>query len=233
MSHRSSITAIVLAGGRSSRFGGPKLAAELDGVTVLEHAIRAVEQVADEILVAGDQSNLPEGIDARRIRVVVDEAPFAGPLAALAGALRAVTSELAIVVGGDMPGLVPAVLEAMIDRLANDDVDAVTLQDAAHRQMLPLAIRVGPAGIAASNALSATDARSAGDRSLEQIPETAGVPEKRSKVQKCASMRSFLDLIRSAELAADAWRALDPGGRTLDDVDEPGDLDRLRAPQLR
>lgn len=205
MSHRSSVTAIVLAGGRSSRFGGPKLAAQLDGVTVLEHAIRAVAQVADEIVVAGDKSNLPVPVDARRIRVVVDEAPFAGPLAALGGALRAVSSELAIVVGGDMPGLVPAVLEAMVDRLTSGDADAVTLQDAIHRQVLPLAIRVGPARIAAHDALTA----------------------------QRASMRSLLDRMRSAELAADAWRTLDPDGRTLDDIDEPGDLDRLRAPQIR
>jgi hypothetical protein len=46
-------------------------------------------------------------------------------------------------------------------------------------------------------------------------------------------MRSFLDRLQSAELASDAWRALDPDGRTLDDIDEPGDLDRLRAPQMR
>ncbi|HUG29822.1 MAG TPA: NTP transferase domain-containing protein [Candidatus Limnocylindria bacterium] len=205
MTHRSATTAIVLAGGRSSRFGGPKLAADLDGATVLEHATRAVEAVAGEIVVAVDPSNLPESIAARPIRVVVDEAPFAGPLAALAGALQGVTTKLAIVVGGDMPRLVPAVLEAMVDRLTSADVDAVVLEDATHRQVLPFAIRVGPARVAA------TDALAAGDRSLVR----------------------FVDRLRSTELAADVWRALDPDGRTLDDVDEPGDLDRLRAPQMR
>jgi hypothetical protein len=46
-------------------------------------------------------------------------------------------------------------------------------------------------------------------------------------------MLSLHERLRSAELTSEAWRALDPDGRTLDDVDEPGDLDRLRAPQLR
>ena len=110
---------------------------------------------------------------------------------------------------------------------ANGDIDAVTLQDATHRQMLPLAIRVGPARIAAGDALSI------GDRSLGQPPETSGGPERSSRKEKQASMRSFLDRLQSAELASDAWRALDPDGRTLDDIDEPGDLDRLRAPQMR
>jgi molybdopterin-guanine dinucleotide biosynthesis protein A len=203
VTHRSATTAIVLAGGRSSRFGSPKLAAELDGVTVLEHAVRAVEAVAGELIIAIDPSKLPESVAARPIRAVADDEPFAGPLAALAGALRTVTSELAIVVGGDMPGLVPAVLEAMVDLLANDDIDAVTLQDATHRQVLPLAIRVGRARIAAA------DAMAAGDRSLVR----------------------FVDRLRSAELAAAAWRTLDPDGGSLADIDVPADLDRLRAPR--
>lgn len=205
MSRRSSITAIVLAGGRSSRFGSQKLAAELDGATLLEHALRAVEPLAGEIVVAGNASPRPEAA-ARPIRVVADDEPFAGPLAALAGALRAVTSELAIVVGGDMPGLVPAVLEAMVQRLATSaGVDAVLLQDPTHRQVLPLAIRVDAARLAA------TDAMAAGDRSLVR----------------------FIDRLRPAVLPAGEWRALDPAGRTVDDVDEPADLDRLRAPEIR
>jgi molybdopterin-guanine dinucleotide biosynthesis protein A len=205
VTHRPATTAIVLAGGRSSRFGGPKLAAELDGATILEHTLRAVEAVVGEIVVAAGAASQPESIAARPLRVVADDEPFAGPLAALEGALRVVTSELAIVVGGDMPGLVPAVLDAMVHRLTtNAEVDAVVLQDATHRQVLPLAIRVGPAGVAA------TDAMAAGDRSLAR----------------------FLARLRSAELPAAEWRALDPSGRTLDDVDEPGDLDRLRNTQI-
>jgi molybdopterin-guanine dinucleotide biosynthesis protein A len=41
------ISAIVLAGGRSSRFPGDKLAAELDGRSLLARAIEAVRPVAD------------------------------------------------------------------------------------------------------------------------------------------------------------------------------------------
>lgn len=206
MTNRRATTAVVLAGGRSFRFGSPKLAAELDGATILEHAVRAVEAVAGEIVIAGPGTALPVPMTtARPVRFVADDPPFAGPLAALDGALRIVDSELAIVVGGDMPGLVPAVLEAMVDRLGSADVEAVVLQDSTHRQVLPVAIRVGPARVAATEALTA------GDRSLVR----------------------FLDRLRSAELSAAAWRALDPGGRTLDDVDEPGDLDRLRSREIQ
>ena len=39
------IAGIVLAAGSGSRFGGPKQLAELDGIPLLEHAVRAVEAV--------------------------------------------------------------------------------------------------------------------------------------------------------------------------------------------
>jgi molybdenum cofactor cytidylyltransferase len=42
--------AIVLAGGAASRFGGNKLAADLEGRPVLEYALRAVAAVASPVV---------------------------------------------------------------------------------------------------------------------------------------------------------------------------------------
>jgi molybdopterin-guanine dinucleotide biosynthesis protein A len=202
------ITAIVLAGGRSSRFGSDKLRAELDGASLLSRTIDAVEPITDIVIVAGPA--LADGLQGGDIPATLlhDRESFGGPLAALANALERgipdpVTS-LAIVVGGDMPRLVPAVLTAMLDRLAADpEVDAVLLQapDAPHRQVLPLALREHAAVRAARAALEA------GDRSLT----------------------GFVDRLRTIELPAQEWEALDPAGDTLVDVDRPADLDRLRS----
>jgi molybdopterin-guanine dinucleotide biosynthesis protein A len=202
-----SVTAIVLAGGRSSRFGGPKLQARLGDTTLVALAIRAVAIVADEIVVAG--TALPDRIDdiGRAVRLVPDDRPFDGPLAALAGALATVTTPLAIVVGGDMPRLVPAVLRTMLDRLATDEaIDAVTLEgptdgvgEQPRRAVLPLAVRVGPVVQAAAAAVSE------GDRSLVRL----------------------VDRVPCVEIQAAAWRPLDPEGRTLFDVDRPEDLARF------
>lgn len=206
---------IVLAGGRSARFGADKLAAELGGRSVLASTVAALGSVVDGVIVAGPA--LPDDVrDAHvsPVALVRDPEPLAGPLAALANVLDGATADaaadLAIVVGGDMPGLVPAVLRSMLDRLeAQRGVEAVLVEappvaggpDRAARLVLPLALRVGPAAAASRVAMQA------GDRSL----------------------RSLVDRLASVELPAPGWLALDPEARTLADVDTPADLERLRA----
>jgi molybdopterin-guanine dinucleotide biosynthesis protein A len=178
-----------------------------------------VAAVAGDVVIAGgpvehsgpggrdEFGETPASVDRARIRLVPDEAPFGGPLAAVDGALRSVDTELAIVVGGDMPRLVPAVLDAMLARLADAaDIDAVVLRgDATRLEVLPVALRVGPATAGTTAALRS------GERSLVR----------------------FLDRLRCAELPASEWRALDPEGRTVLDVDIPGDLDRFRGRDIR
>jgi molybdopterin-guanine dinucleotide biosynthesis protein A len=205
---RADVTAIVLAGGRSARFGGPKLEATIDGATVLDRALGAVDRVASAIVVAGPPPAGAAQLDAP-VRAVPDDEPFAGPLAALSGALRATSTELAIVVGGDMPALVPAVLGLQLDRLRSDpSVDAVILEgldDPARTEPLPLAVRVGPGSVAAAEAVAA------GDRSLV----------------------SLLAQLRSVTIPRAAWRRLDPAGATTIDVDVRADLDRARGSEFR
>lgn len=211
--------AIVLAGGRSTRFGADKLAADLDGRSVLGAAIDAVIGVVDRVAVVG--LALPAGFTggAVQVSIVRDRSAFAGPLAALHDVLDPVgpdADDLAIVVGGDMPLLVPAVLERMLDRLAADPMcEAVTLGrprpegtmgsappgTTTKRQVLPLALRVRPARGAVAAAIGA------GDRSL----------------------RAMLDRLSMVELPPSEWRALDPAGDTVADVDTVEDLERIRA----
>jgi molybdopterin-guanine dinucleotide biosynthesis protein A len=200
------VAAIVLAGGRASRFGTDKLIAELEGEQLLERAVAAVATVADEVIVAGRSAVRTGSIAARSVE---DRTPFAGPLAGLADALEVVRAERAVVIGGDMPAVVPGVLASMLDRLdAQPAVQVVTLAlphgaDAAHaaRQVLPLAIAVDPGRVAARMAIAE------GERSLQRL----------------------LDRLLHAELPAHIWSPLDPNGRSLLDVDTVADLERMVA----
>jgi hypothetical protein len=96
-----------------------------------------------------------------------------------------------------MPELAPAVLGALIDR-ATAAVDAVVLLEGAAIRPFPAVLRVAPAAAAAASRLGG------GDRSVVGL------------------LRS----LRAAALDEAAWRALDPSGRTLRDIDVPDDLNR-------
>ena len=212
MTARSDVTAIVLAGGRASRFGSQKLAAEIGGVTVLDRAIRSVDTVAGQIILAGVEPAGAAGLRSETeasFRTLPDATPFAGPLVALGGALATTSTRYALVAGGDMPGLVPAVLALMLDLLGtNDTADAVILgapKAADRRQVLPLALRASPARLAIEASIAAGE----------------------------SSLQAFLDRLTWLADPAEAWLELDPAGLTVLDIDRPIDLERARKHNFR
>lgn len=189
------VSAIVLAGGRAARFDGDKLAAELEGRSVLELAIDAVRDVADEVLVVGRSGS---SIGARYL---ADERPFEGPLGGLATGLHAARGDVALVVGGDMPRLLPGVLRLLLARLdAPGAATAAALEEGTSPRPLPLALRRDVAAEVAAACLAA------GERSL----------------------RGFMRELPLRSVPEREWRALDPAGQTLADVDTRADLDGLR-----
>lgn len=191
---RHRVSAIVLAGGRSTRFGRDKLAEPLAGRALLDHAIAAVSPLAQETIVVAPPRETPRV--SQGIVVVHDPSSFEGPLVGLMAGLRRVTNPIALVVGGDMPTMVQAVLAALIARLDDPAFDAAVLEDHGRRGPLPSVLRTAPARAAASRLVAD------GERRLGAVFE--------------ALATSVID---------DAgWRAIDPDGRTLRDVDTPDDL---------
>lgn len=196
---------IVLAGGRSRRFGSDKRFADLEGVPLLERVLSVVAGVADTtvlVLAPGEPApGLPAEL-AAVVRIAHDPVAYAGPLAGLAAGLRAAPEvEVVVVVGADMPTLEPAVLRLLLDRAA-EEPGAWTLEgpDPAIVGPLPLA------GDAARLLEAATMLLDRGEHSLRSLVRATG----------------------AGRVPARAWRALDPDGRTLRDVDRPADLDPSR-----
>jgi len=192
---------VVLAGGRSSRFGAPKLDATLDGRPLLEHVLDLAGRLSDDIVVAvapgEDKPALRAGV-----RVVGDTSAFGGPLAGLASGLDVVEREIVIVLAGDMPRLGPAIVEPLLIVLGSSaEVDAVVLERDGVRRPLPLVARAQPVRDAARAILG-----SDGEHSL----------------------RALLERLETHVIAAAHWTALDPSGTALADVDRPEDLDALR-----
>ena len=188
------VTAVVLAGGRSSRFGRDKLAEPIDGRPLLDHAVEAVRPHATEIVVVagpGSRPVLPAGVT-----LVHDAVAFEGPLAGLLAGLRAAAEPVVLVVGGDMPSLVGAVIGSMLAELGAPGVHAVVLEHDGRARPLPLALRREPA-LAATERLVAD-----GERRLRALPE----------------------VLPTRILAEAIWRPLDPDGRSVRDVDTLADL---------
>jgi molybdenum cofactor guanylyltransferase len=200
------LAGIVLAGGRARRFGSDKLAADLGGRPVVWRTVASLAPLVRELVVvtsAGSKlPELPTDPLASRPTIVRDELPDAGPLAAMLTGLRAVASERAVVLGGDMPFARRAILELLAGRLEPYDPGTLgaALLDGPLLRPLPLAVLVGPARVAAETLVGT------GERSL----------------------RSLTTALRVAAVEEAVWRTLDPDAGSLRDVDTRADLAELR-----
>lgn len=105
----------VLAGGRSSRFGGGKALARVAGVSLVARAAAAVAGATGRaVVITGDDETAgAAGIPARP-----DRLPGAGPLGGLVTALEWATelgADGVLVVGVDMPFLSTGALRRLLD----------------------------------------------------------------------------------------------------------------------
>jgi molybdopterin-guanine dinucleotide biosynthesis protein A len=188
------VSAVILAGGRSSRFGRDKLAVPIDGRPLLRHAIDAVRPLATEILVVVAPGVAPAVPDD--VRLVHDPVAFEGPLAGARAGLMAASESTVILVGGDMPDLLDAVLRLMAARVADTDADAVILEGDGRPHPLPMALRRDAGLLAAQRLLDHGERR----------------------------LRALADALAAHVVPEPDWRSLDPDGRTLRDIDTEADL---------
>jgi molybdopterin-guanine dinucleotide biosynthesis protein A len=125
MYSRSKPSAIILAGGRSSRMGQPKAAMTLDGMTVLGRIVGELRPYFSSIILvtapAGQESLPLADLTGDNVRVFHDEAPFAGPVAVLAAALHQCPTEHAFVGACDLPLIKAPVVLHLFAMLAGHD----------------------------------------------------------------------------------------------------------------
>jgi molybdopterin-guanine dinucleotide biosynthesis protein A len=130
--------AILLAGGTGARMSGAdKSAIELDGRTLLEHALDAVID-AVEVVVVGD----PVPTDSLATFVREDPA-YGGPAAAVLTGLGQLLGDapLVVVLAVDMPRVTPHTLRRLRVEMAGHD--GATLVDATGRRQLAMALDLG------------------------------------------------------------------------------------------
>ncbi|HET9724353.1 MAG TPA: molybdenum cofactor guanylyltransferase, partial [Actinomycetota bacterium] len=137
------VTGIVLAGGRSTRFGRDKLAEPYRGAPILHHTLRRLADVCDDLVVViapgAPEPDLPVGVVARYAR---DALEGEGPLVGASAGLAATRTDLALLAGGDMPELSTAVVLEMLRVARESAVECVALRDGDRLRPLPSLVRV-------------------------------------------------------------------------------------------
>lgn len=110
-------SAVVLAGGRSTRLGRDKAVERIGGERLLDRVLRLTGGLAEELVVVVDA---PETVERLGVpdtaRTVVDAFPGGGSLGGIATGLRSVRHEWAFVVACDMPFLNPRLLRHLAHR---------------------------------------------------------------------------------------------------------------------
>jgi molybdopterin-guanine dinucleotide biosynthesis protein A len=126
---RPRLTGILLVGGASTRFGSPKAMARLDGETLAERAWRVLGEACDERLAVGKQADRL----ALPFELLDDGTETRAALAGIVAGLRAMLTEVAVVLPVDTP-LVPA-------RLLRELADACAEAAVTQTGPLPAAFR--------------------------------------------------------------------------------------------
>lgn len=115
-------TAIILAGGRSSRMGADKSLLSVDGQPIIERICERLAGRFDQILIS---ANEPEKLAFLGLEVVPDRIPGQGPLMGIASALEASNNELNFVVACDIPHIYIALVEKMLAEADRSGADMV------------------------------------------------------------------------------------------------------------
>jgi len=194
------VTAIVLAGGRSTRMGRDKASLVLGGRALLQRAVDACGEAASAVVVVTAPGRELSGVtSALPLTFVTDAEEGAGPLAGIVAGLSAIQTPVALVVACDMPFIAPELLRFLASSIGDGVSAAVPVLDG-QAQPLCSAVR--------ADALEALQAAFAGGtRAASAVGDLPGAR-----------------LIQAAE-----WRVVDPTGTSFVGVNTPEEWARAEA----
>jgi molybdopterin-guanine dinucleotide biosynthesis protein A len=106
-------SAVLLAGGKSSRMRQDKALLEIDGRPLWQHQLDTLQQLSPEqLFLSGPSRGDVEGVS--------DEMPDTGPLGGIATALRRSKTPLLVVLAIDLPNMTVEFLRALLVKCEND-----------------------------------------------------------------------------------------------------------------
>ncbi len=116
---KNNATAVILAGGKSSRMGRPKALLPFDNDPLIVHIVRALKSMfAEAVVVAAPEQELPP-LPALLVR---DEVAYQGPVGGIYYGLKAAQGEFCFVTSCDVAFTNLSLISYLISHISNYDV---------------------------------------------------------------------------------------------------------------
>jgi molybdopterin-guanine dinucleotide biosynthesis protein A len=106
------ITGIILAGGKSSRYGMNKALVEINGVRLIERVISVMESIFEHLIII---TNTPHDYAYLQLPMYEDLIKGLGPLGGILTGLEAISDDAGFIVACDMPFLKADLVRYMVD----------------------------------------------------------------------------------------------------------------------
>ena len=119
-------SAIVLAGGKSSRMGTPKALLQFDGEPLIVHVVSALKRIFDDVVVVASPG---QELPSMPVSLVHDDVAYQGPVGGICYGLRAARGEVAFVSACDSAFLNLPLIEHLLEQIGACDVVVPHWQD--------------------------------------------------------------------------------------------------------
>lgn len=117
--HQEANSAVILAGGKSSRMGRAKALLPFDGEPLIAHIVRALQSLfTDIVVVAAPDQELPE----LPVTLARDEVAYRGPVSGIYHGLSATRHPVSFIGSCDMPFLSLPLISYLVSEIGNHDV---------------------------------------------------------------------------------------------------------------
>ncbi len=113
------VTGVVIAGGKSSRFGQDKALYKYRGLTLVEHAINIIKPHCSRLLI---NTNKPEAFAHLGVECITDIQPDAGPLSGIHSALSHAGEGKVMIIACDTPHIPTELYGTLLEQINNHDL---------------------------------------------------------------------------------------------------------------
>jgi molybdopterin-guanine dinucleotide biosynthesis protein A len=117
---------IILSGGQSRRFGGPKAFARFNEIPFWEHSLNALKEVTDTQIIVSHPSLLDRFKETTNLPIILDDKRVRGngPMAGLFSAMEHMKAEWYVVLSCDIPSINEEVI-AMLLTYRKQPIEAI------------------------------------------------------------------------------------------------------------